>query len=279
LENDRKLGVKDDNGNDFSERLGADIRIRITAIMKTTDADDKKTSDIKNAILCSMRQKVYDPIHKGGDELVTQDTRTAINRDLIPALFRAHEDLVQARKLIKDFLAEAGRRPLTTLAYNNHRTTMGSDYSVLKFLFERNAFSPMKMVANAGVSFYHRPDSALNQQTVRDFALALSFEGKARSPFVMNELDLSNITYSFSGRYQRTMENRGVPGRKADIAIAQFKLEFPVLAGISLPFSVTYANATELIKEDHIRANFGLSFDTSKLLNLRKLNQLLSGGQ
>ena len=33
------------------------------------------------------------------------------------------------------------------------------------------------------------------------------------------------------------------------------------IAGISLPLSVTFANATELINEKVVRGNFGITFD------------------
>ena len=59
-------------------------------------------------------------------------------------------------------------------------------------------------------------------------------------------------------------------GRKADLAVAQFKLEIPFMTGFSFPFSVTYANATELIKEDQVRANFGITFDADKLFRLAR---------
>ena len=124
----------------------------------------------------------------------------------------------------------------------------------------------MNIVANGGVSFYHRPDHALNQQRVRDLAASLSFEGTAgRSPFMLAGEDESRITFAFTGRYQRMFENRGLAARKADIAVGQFKVEVPVFAGMTFPFSITYANATELIKEDHVRANFGFTLDTDKL--------------
>jgi len=50
-------------------------------------------------------------------------------------------------------------------------------------------------------------------------------------------------------------------------------LEIPVLSGMSIPFSVTFANASELIKEKHIRANFGFSFDADKLFALTQLKK------
>jgi len=109
-----------------------------------------------------------------------------------------------------------------------------------------------------------------NQERWRDIAAAISFEGKANSPFNIGEADLSKITYSFNFRYQRMRENRGQPDKKADLAVAQFKLELPIKLGVSLPFSVTYANATELIKEKEVRGNFGITFDVDKLFALTR---------
>jgi len=56
--------------------------------------------------------------------------------------------------------------------------------------------------------------------------------------------DESRITFTFTGRYQRMFENRGVAGRKADIAVGEFRIKVPLFAGTTLPFSVTYANFT-----------------------------------
>jgi hypothetical protein len=128
----------------------------------------------------------------------------------------------------------------------------------------------MKIVGNAEVSIYNNPDRRLNQQRVRDMAFSLSLEGNAgRSPFVNQELDKSQITFSFSGRYERMLENRQVATRKADLAFAQFKLDVPFLSGMTLPFSVTYSNASELNKKDRLRANFGFNFDADKLFLIR----------
>lgn len=70
------------------------------------------------------------------------------------------------------------------------------------------------------------------------------------------------------------LENRGMAKKTADVALAQFKVEIPLLTGFSLPFSVTYATATELIKESHVRANFGFTMDTDKIFKILKLNSL-----
>jgi hypothetical protein len=64
------------------------------------------------------------------------------------------------------------------------------------------------------------------------------------------------------------LENRHQPDKKADLAVVQVKFEIPVFSGVTFPLSVSYATASELLKEDHVHANFGFSFDTDKLYQL-----------
>jgi hypothetical protein len=45
----------------------------------------------------------------------------------------------------------------------------------------------------------------------------------------------------------------------------QAKSALPLFDGVEIPISVTWANRTELIKEDHVKARFGFTFDISKL--------------
>lgn len=46
----------------------------------------------------------------------------------------------------------------------------------------------------------------------------------------------------------------------------QGKVKIPLIAGVDLPISLTYANRTELINEKDVRGQFGFTFDTAKLL-------------
>ena len=223
--------------------------------------------------MCGLQQSVFDQLRPGGRVAVSPATQAVINSALVPELIAAHDELEQARQGLNDFFAEQEKKPEMTFAYGNLHPTSGGNYSTLGVLYERKSFAPMKLVANGGFSLYHGPDRKLNQQSIRDVAFALSFEGKASSPFLTNEKDLSKITFSFTGRYQRIFENRHQPNKKADIAVAQFKLEIPVLSGMSIPLSVTFANASELIKEKHTRANFGFTFDADKLFALAKLKK------
>jgi len=240
-----------------------------TEYLATNSGQTKEAqrAGLQQMFLCKLKQDVFDNIDSF--HLTSADKERIIARTL-PALRDAIAAEKRALKLIDDKIAEMNDRPLATFAYTNKRDPLTSDYSVFKFLYDRKTFSPMKFMANAGLSVYHRPNPLLNQQRIRDFAVAVSLEGNAgRSPFLTDDLDQSQITFAFTGRYERLFENRNIINRKADLGFFQFRLEVPFMGGMSLPFSVTYANATELIKEDHVRANFGFSFDADKLFFLK----------
>lgn len=233
---------------------------------------DAKVSDIKTLILCHLRTFLYDPV-KGGGIRVGDPTREKIRDKLLPALASSQLAVTQARVLLDGYLKQFEQKPLVTFAYTNNRPEMGSQYSGLKLLFERG-FGSTKLVGNFGITLYHNADPVKHQDTVRDFGGAVSLEGKLKSPFTkalgLDSTDMSKMTFSFTGRFQRMKENEGMPGKKADIAVGQFKVEVPIGVGVSLPLSVTFANATELVNEKVVRGNFGITFDTDKLVALTR---------
>lgn len=265
-------------GPDFDPFINVedDIGAVVTALLASPSykgaSDVEKKRLLVNAILCTLKSEVYTPI-TSNSIAISQPKKDAINHQLVPSLAAALGNIDSVRKLVEDKLEEFQKGPLATLAYVNHRQPAGSDYSEGKFLYshESSALSPVKLVANLGFSFYHKPNRQLNQQTARDISAALSFEGSADSPFLKGTADLSKITYAFTGAYQRTFENRHLPGRKADIGAFQFKLDVPVFAGASFPISVTYANATEQQRRSGVRTNFGFNFDTDKLMSILQL--------
>lgn len=261
---------------DAFTNVKADLRTVVIAVVggpsyTAANAESKKKM-LTNASLCVIRKEVYDPISNNSFP-VTNAKRNQINEELMPRIAASMRNIEAVRKLLNDKLEEFQKGPLATFAYINHRRPIGSDYSEAKFLYQHESptLDPMKLVANFGASFYNKPNSALNQQRLRDIAFGLSFEGQSSSPFLKDTADLSKITYAFTGSYQRTFENRGVLGKKADIAAFQFKLDVPIFAGFNLPLAVTYANATEQERKSHIRFNFGSGFDFDKLLAIMKL--------
>jgi hypothetical protein len=226
---------------------------------------------LRDLILATLKQEVSDKIDSFGLDPLTRHNIVAVT---MPALSDAH---VQAKEGLAKLEAEIQRLQTlstATLEYTNVRDATAGSYSNVKFLYEKGTSDTMKVVLNIGGSFYSDPKRELNQQTTRDFATALSWEGIAgRSPLALDANDKSQVTFSFSGRYQRLLENRHIAGKKADVASAQGKLELPILTGASLAFSLTYANADELVSKDHVRFNFGINYDTGKLYQLLQLNK------
>ena len=237
---------------------------------KATDPD-KKTM-LTNTILCNIRSGVFDEINSGRHP-ISDASRAEIVNKYVPALAAALDNLEVVRGVLKDQLDELSKGPLATFAYTNHREPLTSDYSEFKFLFEQDktVFGMLKVVGNASVTMYNKPNPLLNQSRLRDLSAALSFEGSFYSPFLKNQPDLSKITYAFTGNYQRMRENSGMAGRKADLAAFQFKLDIPIYGGLNLPIAVTYVNGTEHTTKQDTRLNFGFKFDMDKLFALTKL--------
>jgi len=243
------------------------------AAVKAGDQQKQKQL-LKDFVMCYLKQAVVDPIREGRVQL-SSEIRTQLGDNFIRDLGQSLAGLEAVRKRLNERLDDLAKSPLATLAYTNHRVTNGSDYSELKVIYEQDQsiFRLLKLVGNVGLSFYNKPNPAMNQDRVRDFSASVSLEGKTESPFLRNSPDLSRITYAFTGSFERMPENRGMTGRKHNLAAAQFRIEIPITAGVSLPFAVTYANGTEQSNKAHVRGNFGFSFDVDKLLAITRLLQ------
>jgi hypothetical protein len=233
----------------------------------TTSQPDQVTS-LKQEILCRLRSEVYDPVKSGTTVSVDAAFRDFLNKSIVD-LAAAQLEAEEGKQDVLNELKRLEEKPTASFAYSNIHPADGSSYSIFKGLYLQKAFTPMKVLANAEVSVYNRPNTALNQQRIRDFLFALSFEGSAgRSPFISTEMDQSPITFSFTGSYQRMLENKDTAARKADLGSAQFKMEIPVFTGFSLPLSLSYVNATEERNKSGFRFNFGFGLDTDKLAAL-----------
>lgn len=254
------------------DALNAQIKTLLAdATFKSKDALGKKQA-LTNLIMSYMKGEVFDKINSGTFAINSAD-RDEINNRHVNALAESLKNLDFVRGVLNERLDDLSNSPLATFAYTNYRQPMGSDYSEFKFLYEqdKSVFRLLKLVGNAGFTLYNKPDAAMNQERFRDFNAALSFEGTTPRPLLRNGLDLSKLTYAFTGTYQRMMENQGMANRKADIAAFQFRVEMPLFAGVSLPFAVTYANGTEHTNKKHTRANFGISFDVDKMFAATQL--------
>lgn len=256
----------------FTREYDACLRTAVAARMgqddyKAATLEEKKRM-LNSLVLGSLQSGVFQRV-KGGQLKVGQELVSQIEGQHLPNLKTALDNLVKADVRLQEMIDNLNKGPLATLAYTNHRIPTGSDYSEAKFLFEQEKgfMGPLKLSGNLGLSFYNRPDRTLNQQRLRNLVAALSFEGSSDSPFTEAE-NQSKITYSFVGRYERLFENRRMANRTPDIGALQFVMEIPLFKGLSLPLSVTYANATEEEKKQGFRFNFGTRFDMDKLVEL-----------
>ena len=254
--------------NDVENNLVLSINSRLKDADYIAATPDGRKKIISDLILCNLKSNVYDAVNSGRFNLGDNVVRN-IEDEYVPRLRSALDNLEAGRKLLEKKIDDLNKGPLGTFAYTNHRQPLASDYSETKFLFEQDKsfFRHLKLTGNFGLSFYHKPDKTLRQQKLRDISAALSFDGATGSPFTEEE-NQSKLTYSFVGRYERLLENRRTTNRKPDIATAQFLLEIPFLKGISLPLSLTYANATEEERKKNVRFNFGMRLDTDKLFEL-----------
>ncbi len=240
----------------------------VTVVNSTAGAPPaSQTSALKAEILCRLKEEVYDPL-KNGTVTVPGDFVASLNKSIVDSA-AAERDLKEGHDDVQAELKRLDDKPVASFSYTNVRPGTGSYYSVFKGLYLQKAFAPMKIAVNGEFSIYHNPDPKLHQQRLRDALFSVALEGKlGRSPFVTTMMDESPITFSFTGSYQRMLENTKGTNKKADIGSGQLKLEIPVFTGFSLPVAVTYSNATEEQKKRHFRFNFGFGLDADKLAAL-----------
>jgi hypothetical protein len=245
------------------EHFSSATTAKIKEYLRSGSYDSSRAEqDISQIILDAIQSDIYIQLDKFG--LTAADL--ARLSEFLREYKLATDAYVKSAKLFDSTLKSLQEKPSLTLAYLQERNVTTSDYSVVKLLFEKKPQSFLQVDANASASFYHKPDSTKNQQSFRDVLVALGLQQNlGKSPFVASSTDQSRISLSFSGSYQRLPENRHMAGKKADLGVANVKLEIPIAGGVSFPISVTYANATELIKESDVRGSFGITFDLDKL--------------
>jgi len=248
--------------------LVAKLQQHLEAAGVPQDDSDKSLQPLESDLYAVVLGEVAELVTGIRDESITisPETRTFLETQFVPKLAHVLGDLKKDKVTLENLIAEYNKSSLLTVEYTNHRAVITSAYSEFKLLYEHPVkLNPLKfdLVINSGLSFYNKPNPMLHESRTRDFSTTVSFEGSAKN-FILaqNSNDLSKVTYSFNGRYERMRET------KTDIAIAQFKLDVPISKGLSIPISVSYANHTEFIKEKEVRGDFGVTLDVDKLYAL-----------
>jgi len=198
--------------------------------------------------------------------LVLSEERKKLVEEQLPAIFAAYQQRVKSAGNVKKILEDLDKSELLTFAYNNFRVMGGTDYSSLN-LFYQDTLAGGEVLLNGGVSLNHEPEGNLNQDTIRDYSAALSFEWSV--PYLsegkFNERDLSPTTLSFSGKVMR-LENAD-----DEVFLVQAKTTVPFVDGFALPIAVTWGSRTEQKDDEEFRINVGLDLNTDKLIALSRM--------
>jgi len=114
-----------------------------------------------------------------------------------------------------------------------------------------------------------KPDPATEPAKFPRLHVAIGLQQNlSKSPFLASNVDESRISLSFQGVTRGCRKTAIARVRKRTSASPNIKLEIPIAAAVSFPISITYSNATELIKEHDVRGSFGITFDLDKLRTL-----------
>ena len=197
----------------------------------------------------------------------------------VASLTRAYADYFTVR----DDLIRELHSHKASIEYLNQRTLNQPTVSTIRFIYSHQpTAAPVLLTLNFGGSFYH--EAAANASDVRwkDVQLAGQLD---RSLGALG--DAGNLVLSLAGYYQWMKDDAlisipagtlapgtsiALPGEaatllntKGHISVVQGRLTLPVNDTVKIPLSVTWANRTELIQEDDVRGQIGLSLDIDSL--------------
>ncbi len=203
-------------------------------------------------------------------DIVSKETVDAITG--FAAGFTAYE---RSKSRLLDKIAKG---KVLTFEYTNKREVNAPDTSNLNFVYATGAARRIDLTANGSLTFFHQTPAPATPATpaspapgkIRDFQFAVQGD----VPFDLKKLGVtSQVVLWFSGRFERLMEDASDPSgatvadTKGNIAVGQVGIKIPIgKSGFQLPFSLTFANRTELIKEKTVRGNLGFTFNLDSIL-------------
>lgn len=207
------------------------------------------------------RELTQQVIEKQAEKLPTEEL--AKQPEFTDAIQSFIEGSVGFKNGTNELIDSFSKEPIVTFEYTNNREPIKPDTSNFRFIWEKGLSKRTDFTFNGSLTMYNKKPNILNVSRIRDFQFALQTDTKFPT-----KTELGDFLLSFAGRYERlntdTVDDMGIvkPGTKGDLAFGQIKLTIPIAnLGVRLPISMTFANRTELIKESHIRANFGFTFD------------------
>jgi hypothetical protein len=237
---------------------------------------------VRGIILCELHAQIVMPVRERRVN-VTEAHRTAA-RSAVARVGAAQLRLLEARERVDAYFREIEGKAQASLSVSYHRPATGTPFSEYKLVLERKAFSPMKLVLNGGLSVYHDPAAALNQETIKDISVSAALELARWSPFLSNSLSMDRATLAIAGRFEHAREKNGILQERQNFGVLQIKVDLPVSTGLNIPISFTMGTTPQSVAGEKKTArqksmHFGLTFDSDKLLALAKARALAAAGQ
>ncbi|HEY0462051.1 MAG TPA: hypothetical protein VGC97_23155, partial [Pyrinomonadaceae bacterium] len=166
-----------------------------------------------------------------------------------------------------NLLDEFNSGMVATFEYTNNREVSAPDTSNFRFIVEKGILGNADFTLNAEATMYNKKPVGANVKRFKDFNVAFQLDAPLKDILMFNDSVLS-----FAFRYTRQQSDVVLPngvvadGTKGDILFGQAKLTIPFFdTGIRFPFSLTFGNRSEFVKERFTRANFGITFDLDQI--------------
>jgi hypothetical protein len=174
------------------------------------------------------------------------------------AILARIEAEVAMRDAISARIAAVKRRPQISLAWSsNLRDETGPNQHRFHGIVDYRMAPRLELTANVGVDLLERKDIVLPPEidtTMARAAAALRLMLAEPGPGLLAKPPVT-VTASADLQWQT----------QGNTFRVQLKVDFPLMAGLSLPISLSWADAVERIDEKEVRGTFGFTIDTSKL--------------
>ena len=180
---------------------------------------------------------------------------------------------------VRDDLLRQIHSHRASFEYTNQHPLNQPNTSNFRFIYSHQpTSSPTLVTANFAATWYHQAQPGTTTGRFRDIQIAGQLDRR------LGEIaNLGNAIATFGGYYQWMKEDALIiigPGNiapgsgivlpntaatllgtKGHIGVVQGKLTIPINGVMRVPISVTWSNRTELIKEEDLRGQIGLTFD------------------
>jgi hypothetical protein len=180
---------------------------------------------------------------------------------------------------VRDDLLREIQSHRASFEYTNQRPLNQPNTSNIRVIYSHQPTrSPTLVTANLGLTWYHQTPAGTSTGQFRDFQIAGQLDRR------LGEVpNLGNAIATFAGYYQWMKDDALITigpgniapgsgivlpgtaatllGTKGHIGVFQGKLTIPISGVVRVPISVTWSNRTELINEEDLRGQVGLTLD------------------